>query len=141
MNQLKVFTLEEVNLILPQVRSLITQLHGLRHTIIAKEAEVDLLEMVAEKKSESPQVLEAVNSYQSLVNRFYDEINRMTESGYHLKDLEEGLVDFYTIYDNRLVFLCWKWDEEKASDWHEIDSGFAARQPIAEKPRKDGNQR
>ena len=131
MNQLKVFTLDEVNSILPQVRACITQLRAFRDGIIIKEAQVDALEIVSEKRSDSPQVIEAVKVYQQLVNQFYDEINRMAAAGYHLKDLEMGLVDFYAIYENRMVYLCWKWDEEKVTHWHDIDSGFSSRQPIS----------
>lgn len=130
MNTPKIFTLEEVNQILPQVRALITRLHSFRDAIIAKEAEVDALELVAGGRADSPLVAEAMKIYQDLVNRFYDEVERMTEAGYHLKDLDLGLVDFYGVYDQRIVCLCWKWDEEKVSHWHSLESGFASRQPI-----------
>ena len=44
--------------------------------------------------------------------------------------LEYGLLDFPTTLDGRVVYLCWKQGEPKVSHWHEINGGFAGRQPI-----------
>ncbi len=43
---------------------------------------------------------------------------------------EEGLIDFYSEREGKLVLLCWKWGEEELSWWHDVESGFAGRQPI-----------
>jgi hypothetical protein len=43
----------------------------------------------------------------------------------------DGLVDFPTIVDGRRAFLCWKLGEAEVSYWHELDAGFAGRQPLA----------
>ncbi len=48
-----------------------------------------------------------------------------------LKGFEVGLVDFYSLREDRPIFLCWKLGEERITHWHETDSGFAGRQPIA----------
>jgi hypothetical protein len=44
--------------------------------------------------------------------------------------LDVGLCDFPHQRDGRVVYLCWKQDEEEVSWWHDLDSGFAGRQPI-----------
>ena len=44
---------------------------------------------------------------------------------------DAGLIDFYGLLDDRLIFLCWRYGEERISHWHEVDAGFADRQPIA----------
>ena len=41
------------------------------------------------------------------------------------KGFEEGLVDFYTLRDDRLVLLCWQLGEEEITHWHEVGAGFA----------------
>ena len=46
------------------------------------------------------------------------------------KGFEEGLVDFYSLREDRLVFLCWRYGEERITHWHEIEAGFAGRQPV-----------
>jgi len=52
--------------------------------------------------------------------------------GIELKDPELGLVDFRSIREGREVYLCWQLGEEHLSFWHEIDTGFAGRQPLEE---------
>jgi hypothetical protein len=47
-----------------------------------------------------------------------------------VKDLEQGLVDFYAVMDGEPVFLCWQFGEPAVTHWHGIDEGFAGRQPI-----------
>ena len=44
--------------------------------------------------------------------------------------LDEGLVDFYALRGDRLVFLCWKHGEDQIAHWHEVGAGFPGRQPI-----------
>ena len=42
-----------------------------------------------------------------------------------------GLIDFTGRHKGRDVCLCWKLGEETVGYWHEMDAGFAGRQPIA----------
>ena len=52
------------------------------------------------------------------------------KSGIDVKDISTGLVDFPSIREGRVVFLCWRMEEETISHWHELETGFAARQPL-----------
>lgn len=47
-----------------------------------------------------------------------------------LRDPERGLVDFPMEREGRIVFLCWRADEDHLGYWHEQDSGFLGRQPL-----------
>ena len=38
------------------------------------------------------------------------------------KGFEAGLVDFYSLREDRPIFLCWRLGEERITHWHEIDS-------------------
>lgn len=49
-----------------------------------------------------------------------------------VKDLERGLLDFPSILAGREVFLCWERGEQDVEHWHELDSGYAGREPIHE---------
>ena len=46
--------------------------------------------------------------------------------------LDRGLVDFYSLMGDRLVFLCWQVSEPEVSHWHTLEDGFAGRQQIKE---------
>jgi hypothetical protein len=51
--------------------------------------------------------------------------------GVELKDLRIGLIDFFSRYEGRIVYLCWKLDEgETLAWWHDLNKGFRGRQPI-----------
>ncbi|HUX86133.1 MAG TPA: DUF2203 family protein [Chloroflexota bacterium] len=41
-----------------------------------------------------------------------------------------GLVDFPAERDGRVVYLCWRRGEDQIHYWHELDAGFAGRQPL-----------
>ncbi|MEK6985959.1 MAG: DUF2203 domain-containing protein [Candidatus Thermoplasmatota archaeon] len=51
--------------------------------------------------------------------------------GVELKDVEQGLVDFRGKVGLRDAFLCWREGEAAVTHWHELESGFAGRRPIA----------
>jgi hypothetical protein len=42
----------------------------------------------------------------------------------------EGLVDFPSLMDGRIVYLCWRLGEPEVLHWHELKSGFAGRQSL-----------
>lgn len=51
--------------------------------------------------------------------------------GIQLKDYNHGLIDFPSMRDGRVVLLCWKADEgDNIEWWHDVESGFAGRQPL-----------
>lgn len=57
-------------------------------------------------------------------------IERVSELGAQIKDLDIGLIDFPTRYQGREVLLCWKLGEERIAFWHGVDEGFRGRKPI-----------
>lgn len=44
--------------------------------------------------------------------------------------LEHGLMDFPTTWQGRQVLLCWQSGEPRITAWHELDAGYAGRQPL-----------
>jgi hypothetical protein len=47
-----------------------------------------------------------------------------------LRDLERGLIDFPSIRDGREVYLCWEEGEDRIEFWHDLEAGYAGRQPL-----------
>lgn len=55
----------------------------------------------------------------------------MYEAGVQLKDHSRGLIDFPTMRGGHMVLLCWQLGEpERIEWWHDVDAGFAGRQPL-----------
>ena len=48
-----------------------------------------------------------------------------------VRDLDRGLVDFPSIRDGEEVYLCWvESEEDEIGYWHDLDSGYAGREPL-----------
>ena len=61
-------------------------------------------------------------------------MRQLEELGCVLKDLAQGLVDFYVMREGELVFLCWKQGEERIRFWHPLealDAIASAEDPFA----------
>jgi hypothetical protein len=63
------------------------------------------------------------------INGFLAELEQI---GCEFKGFDEGLVDFHGLLDEREILWCWKFGEERIMHWHELDAGFAGRQPLPE---------
>lgn len=61
------------------------------------------------------------------VVRLHDELNRL---GVVLRDPARGLLDIFHVRAGRLVYLCYHLGETRLGYWHELDAGFAGRQPL-----------
>jgi len=57
-------------------------------------------------------------------------VERVNGLGCLVKDLERGLVDFYSLREGEPVLLCWQFGEPAVTHWHGVDEGFAGRRPI-----------
>jgi hypothetical protein len=49
-----------------------------------------------------------------------------------LRDLDRGLIDFPSLRDGREIYLCWEEGEPDIGFWHDTETGFAGRRPLAD---------
>ena len=66
-----------------------------------------------------------------------DALGEIEKTGAVVKDLDIGLLDFMTRYQNRDVCLCWKLGETGIRFWHGSDEGFRGRKEIDQEFRRD----
>ena len=68
------------------------------------------------------------------VNRLYEVgkiASELHDLGVQLKDYSRGLIDFPSLREGRVVLLCWQLDDpDELEWWHELEAGFAGRQPL-----------
>jgi len=57
-------------------------------------------------------------------------MRELAELGVECKSLETGLFDFPAEKDGRPIYLCWQRGERTVAHWHDVDAGFAGRQPL-----------
>jgi hypothetical protein len=65
-----------------------------------------------------------------LVAQIRDALERIQATGCVVKDLDTGLVDFPSVFENEQVYLCWRLGEDRIRFYHRQDEGFAGRKPI-----------
>jgi hypothetical protein len=129
--EVALFTVEKANRALPLVRRIVADITAehprwrdlvARYELVAGGARSDLGE-----SNEMLALRHEVDRIAALIAGFVAELEQI---GVTIKGFDDGLVDFYGNYEGRLVCLCWKEGEESVSHWHELEAGFAGRQPI-----------
>jgi hypothetical protein len=124
----RTFTLAEARALLPRLRVLLQTLRSERDTLLALQPQINLARGRAEVDGGSPHGA----LYLECAFRFTEALEVIESAGVVVKDLGAGLVDFPHEHDGRIVYLCWRRDEDELAHWHEVDDGFAGRQPIGE---------
>lgn len=126
------FTRDEAESLIPRLAELVLQLQEFKHEYDHHETEV--AELTAKMRGNGHMLEGPLKNAQAGLKRAAAEVNRIVEQvhemGCELKGIEEGLIDFRTEMDGREVYLCWKLGEDAIAWWHEIDTGFAGRQPL-----------
>lgn len=128
---IRTFTLSEARSLIPRLRKLLARVNAARQALIDMREEID----AAREKSELGGGSLLGSAYLNHLSTFTDEIQKVHSTGVQIKDFQEGLVDFPYEYDGRIVYLCWKIDEDEIGWWHEVDAGFAGRRSLTDKFR------
>ncbi|MBI1976403.1 MAG: DUF2203 domain-containing protein [Candidatus Omnitrophica bacterium] len=131
----KIFTVEEARVLLPQVSSALTRLQEKKREIDLKQIEIDLMEIISAAPSQTTGIVQQKSDERmTLLNRLVTEYTGLFEEieswGPVIKDVDQGLMDFYHVRDQQLVFLCWKLGESKLEYWHDLENGFQGRRPL-----------
>lgn len=127
---MQLFTVEQANRTLPLVvkivEDVVRQHRRWRDAIL----ELDLAASAA-TTDENRARTEALEREVLALAREIDGYQRELEDlGIQLKDRRLGLVDFPSEMAGRRVLLCWRLGEPEVQFWHEVDAGYAARQPL-----------
>ena len=119
------FSVEEANAALGWVTERIERLRSARERLTDEE--------VREALSEAAPMNGGGEPGRSVSEAFLDmrqALAELQEQQIVLRDLDRGLVDFPHLREGREVYLCWIEGEEKIGYWHDLDSGYAGRQPL-----------
>jgi hypothetical protein len=117
------FDLEEANAMLPEIRESLERMRRARRVILKSG------ERVKEASTGNGGGSEA-NEYREATDLLRREVERFSEEGIILRDVETGLVDFPAEREGRTVYLCWRLGEDRVRFWHDPDTGFAGRRPL-----------
>jgi hypothetical protein len=129
----RLFTIEQANAMLPLVRAITSDLASLARDVVERRHRVALLTAGRDLKKSDPYSEELAQIEKDLQldgQRLVEYMNELKELGVEPKGAVEGLVDFPTEMDGRIVFLCWKLGEPEVLHWHDLEGGFAGRQSL-----------
>jgi hypothetical protein len=125
----RLFTLGEARGLLPRLRRLLSRLNAEREVLVSMREEINRAREKAELGGGGTTI---GASYLKHLMGFSEIVQEIESLGVLVKDFRTGLVDFPHELDGRIVYLCWKPDEDEIGWWHEVDTGFAGRHPLAE---------
>jgi hypothetical protein len=119
----RLYTLEEANAQLPDLRERLPRLRIARDGLIAASERIK--EAVA---SDGGGVAEA--GWFTHQQTLKTELEHLAERGILLRDPEVGLIDFPAERGGRPVYLCWRLGEDQVAWYHEANAGFGSRKPL-----------
>lgn len=132
---LRRFTPDEANELLPQLREQLAKLRELVQLI--QEQEQELHRMKSHPFSDSIAI--ASDPYFLLEGRIdfmrmeaQLVIDNFARAGVLLKRIEPGLLDFPAVIDGEDVLICWKEGEERVMHYHGWNDGYAGRRRLPE---------
>jgi hypothetical protein len=130
-----IFTVEEANALRPRLELELGDLARLRSELGAAIEDVGGLEAamgILQREPSTPDAEVRAARLRQVATEIGRGVERIQALGCVLKDLDQGLVDFYALRDDEPVFLCWQLGEPAVAYWHPLDEGFAGRRPIEE---------
>ncbi|MFN2578627.1 MAG: DUF2203 domain-containing protein [Pyrinomonadaceae bacterium] len=125
---MKLFTVDEANALLPSVRPIVKSIQKSHRRVTSHQTAAKHAAGGAENGGGG---MNQGVRYAALLVELSTHAGQLENLGIQLKDYQQGLIDFPSIRDGRVVLLCWRADEgDRLQWWHDIEDGFAGRQPL-----------
>jgi len=142
MDTQRVFTIAEVNALIPDLSDLVGDQLREQSDIEQGLAELTRLsgstpESLEPGADDRPEVIKLKRELSKRIARYEAGWARVQTMGGVIKDPQIGLVDFYGRIGGKLVWLCWRYGEDKLTHYHELDSGYFGRSPLTAEQRRE----
>src|SRR5205823_14282624 len=133
----RTFTLQEAQVLLPVLKSLLKQAIDGKKLIETIDTEFQEL---AQRIFLSGGLLVEIGKAATrraerdkTVQRIKDVVAEIDATGVQVKDLDMGLLDFPCVVDGNTILLCWKMGEDKFIHWTGVDECYSGLTPIDDK--------
>jgi hypothetical protein len=121
----KHYTRDEARSLLPKVRRWLDQLNELKNALVERDQQLVALMLPGCDLGG-----EAVNAWVRTLANIKVLLLEFHQREIQIKDLDRGLIDFPAILSGNEVFLCWEQGEDDIEFWHDLDAGYAGREPF-----------
>src|SRR5574341_2586108 len=120
---MKLFTVEEANSLLPNVRPIVRRIQRTHRRLMVLQSAA---KQAAEGAESGGGGMIDGSRYAQLLMELSTGVGQLEALGIQLKDYNRGLIDFPSMREGRVVLLCWKADEgDNIEWWHDVEAGFA----------------
>lgn len=135
----RAFTVAEANALIPTLEEALATIRRRGDELRARYEQVQILDALWGEKLEDPGTPDHDEFvvHRDTIRQLAAEIEALVENEIQARGvrfpqggLEHGLLDFPTTFEGRWVYLCWRSGEPRVTAWHEVDGGFAGRQPL-----------
>lgn len=140
----KFFTVEEAGALIGFLETTLDRIKRSKQRYLWLQEEISILRLIAEcgansrddklVNSDVVELEDKVRQFKSVEREIEKAKTAINESGCIIRDEDRGLIDFFSIQNNTVVYLCWKKGEESVSYWHSIHDDFDSRQPLMRSP-------
>jgi len=144
----KFFTVEEADTLIGFLETTLERIKRNRQRYLWLQEEISILKVIVEcgaNTQENKPKGESVNGdaleFEDKLQQFKAverEIEKgkaaITDSGCIIRDEDKAMIDFFSIQNNTVVYLCWRKGEDSVRFWHSIHDDFESRQPLLNSP-------
>jgi hypothetical protein len=131
MDEERIFTVAEASRLIPQLRSILIEAGEEWGQMRRLNPEIQKVRDKVPLDGFAPDGVQYVEAASHLLFL----LNQIKDMGVHIKDIDKGLCDFPYMRNGRVVYLCWHLGEDSITYWHDIEAGFAGREPLDETDR------
>ena len=126
------FGIDEANEYIRQVGPLLERLKADRDEVARLQRELARGRETNGSAEHAEQLAELEDDEREIVRRMQSAVSQIVDWGITLRDISTGLIDFPALANGRPIWLCWRLGEDDIAWWHEVNTGFDGRQPLAE---------
>ena len=119
------YTPAEARALLPEIRHRLDRLSDCQRQVQAGESSLGVL--LSQHRDIGGKV---VNDLLRRLAEAKEILREFASRQIQVKDIERGLIDFPSWREGREVFLCWEKDEADIEHWHDLETGYAGREPL-----------
>ncbi|MGD8414675.1 MAG: DUF2203 domain-containing protein [Candidatus Latescibacterota bacterium] len=144
----KFFTVEEADSLIGFLETTLERIKRNRQRFLWLQEEISILKVIVECGANTPenkpkgeginedtlQLEEKLQQFKAVEKEIEKGKAAITNTGCIIRDEDHGMIDFFSIQNNTVVYLCWRKGEDSVRYWHSIHDDFDSRQPLMNSP-------
>lgn len=123
---IRLFDVTDAERMLPLIRVIVK---GMMDDHAERQALLDRLEGASDEFP-TREARSLRSEIDTLTEKLSEAASELENLGVEFKGIDLGLVDFPSMIEGELAYLCWSYGEDRIEFWHSPDGGYAGRRPL-----------